>query len=164
MPQCTAMRAAAISVCAVITTNMTTYSALVHTTAHSRPTKRCCCVCKMQDEVVYPSKYMLNTAPRDAASATALLTAVYLRTRHVDKYEFTNVHRSHAHADERHARQFIRRSAAIKVERWTARSRTLQRCHQPINQVVPTYTAIVHYTLHSTTYQHSPLRHHTVLL
>ncbi len=164
MPQCTAMCAAAISVCVVIITNMTTYSALVHTTAHSRPTKRCCCVGKMQGHVTQPSKFMLNTAPRDAASATALLDTVCLRTKYFDKHEVTTVMHNHTHADERYALQFRRWCATTMVMRWTARSHTLQWCHQSLNQVVPTYTHTVHYTLHSIMHQHSPPHHHTLLL
>ncbi len=164
MPQCTAMCAAGITVCVVINTSMTTYFALSYTTTHSHPTKRCCCVGKMQCEDMQPYKFMLNTAPCDAASATALFTAVYLRTRHVDKYEFTTVLRTHTHAEQRHAMQCRRSCPATMVVRWTARSRTLQWCQQSLNQVVPTYTVIVHYTLQSTTHHHSPLRHHTVLL
>ncbi len=143
---------------------MPTYPALVYLTAHSRPTKRCCGVGKMNGHVTHPSKLLLHKAPHDAASATALLTTVNLRTKHVNKYEFTNVHQGHTHADEKDALRRKLWCGVTMVERWTARLRTLQRCHQPLKQVVRTYTAIVHYSLHSTMYQHSPPRHHTVLL
>ncbi len=164
MPQCIAMCAAAISVCAVITTTMTTYPALVHTTAHSRPTKRCCCVGKLPCEVVLPQKIMLHTAPRDAASAVALLATVNLHETATDRYNFTAVHCGRTHADERYALQCRSRCAATMVVRWAARSRSLQWCYRSLNQVVRTNEHKVCYALHSTTYQHSPLRHHTVLL
>ncbi len=158
------MCAAASGVCAVITTTIKTYFALVHLIAHSCPTKRCCGVCKMQCDVVLPQKIMLNTAPRDAASATALLNTVNLHATAMDKYNFTAVHRGYTHADERDALQCRRWCVTMMVVRWTARSCTLQWCYQSLNQIVPIYTHTVHYTLHITIYQHLPPHHHTLLL
>ncbi len=164
MPQCTAMRTAAINVCVVMNTSMPTYPALVYLTTHSRPTKPCCCVCKMQCEVELPQKIMLHTAPRDVASATALVATIKIHTKQLNEYDFINVPRIGTHAEERHATQCRCWCATTMVVRWTARSRTLQRCHQSLNQIVHTYTHTVHYTLHNTSHHYSPPHHQIVLL